>query len=804
MTEESYVLVFCGTPLSFYEELEILLVNHLDVSFIYHSEKLASLGSVDLVSSDNQKEGSSDHTHFIYLGPEKAVALEKARLNYTGDNRDLDSQFKKITFIPFSDQWLETIDGKKVNWNTVELESDDLMPIEELLNTFGHDARNRLENIEGAFMPLLDYAHHNTRVSKESKSLATLLENDNELHLRTLDNLTFAVLPASDQPYFLHALLVLRHRRKNEDYHYQDYAPTPVIAFFYQGESFPTVNNIENINDLSLDSFGFYGDKEDFDKVSPIFNAAGDAFIDNGKDDGYLSRVVYDCSDKVLDHSFNQTISDACLALMGENRILEHYSCTFFLPLYMGQYPYNNQLVKGIDSVKYDATSEQGKALQHFYPSVRDYIFDTGKNASHDAVQPIREWTLRDITDIDQFIYQWCVTQPDVDKVIEADITDVRLYQYFNQVCLLAISVQSTGVMDDHLELDDACWWYNLVFSSQQRWQFLKSQQMSDWLSFTRSARVLFPRFSQGQDKHAASSENYLVKSCMIHEKTRTKTKTHEGNGQSFEKNNFSNLLSYFLHCFFTVDDVNRYFANSDQQVLEELLFVNATYGYYGAELDQENGDRLLGQALSMEPEGNCLNTSTCHQIRTKNMLSGYSKDSNVYLGCGSSFNNITAKEMIPSVYGRTLLMSLFYQASLCFYDRKIVSLTENIKVESTSSDYKKTQELMSGLQKTLTYFSNIFWIDDVTPEAQGKEVFKLQQQVLGLTHKCDLIKGKMSRVDELLRGEYQLLMYKKSSKANFFLVLLMAIIAIIIGVDLLGSGFFSEWGAKFWKLIGR
>ena len=239
-------------------------------------------------------------------------------------------------------------------------------PIEELLNIFGHDTRSELENIEGAFMPLLNYTHNNTSVSKESKNLAALLENDEELYLRALDELTFVTLPASDQPHFLHALLVLRRRRKNEGYHYQDYAPTPVFAFFYQGDSFPIIDSPEEIDGLSLNSFGFYGDKEAFDKVSPIFNTMSNTFISDGKGDGYSSRVVYDCSETLLDHSFNQMISDACLALMGKNRILEHYSCTFFLPLYMGQYPYNNQLVKEVDSVKYDTTSEQGKALQHF------------------------------------------------------------------------------------------------------------------------------------------------------------------------------------------------------------------------------------------------------------------------------------------------------------------------------------------------------------------------------------------------------------------------------------------------------
>jgi hypothetical protein len=202
--------------------------------------------------------------------------------------------------------------------------------------------------------------------------------------------------------------------------------------------------------------------------------------------------------------------------------------------------------------------------------------------------------------------------------------------------------------------------------------------------------------------------------------------------------------------------------------------------------MDKENADSLLRQVLGAEDNVPLIQDAT--------MSSGYSRDTNVYLGCGRLFNEVTAKAMIPSVYGRTWVMSLFYQASLRFYHRQIIRVTENVKIEAKGSDYKKTQGLMSELRTRFAYFTNIFWIDDVTSLPQGKEVFKLQQQVLGLEKEHDLVKRKMESMDDILQSQHRLLMYKKSSKFNFLMILMTLVITGFIAVEVLGIEFFTQW----------
>jgi hypothetical protein len=51
-----------------------------------------------------------------------------------------------------------------------------------------------------------------------------------------------------------------------------------------------------------------------------------------------------------------------------------------------------------------------------------------------------------------------------------------------------------------------------------------------------------------------------------------------------------------------------------------------------------------------------------------------------------------------------------------------------------------------------------------------------------------------MESMDDILQSQHRLLMYKKSSKFNFLMILMTLVITGFIAVEVLGIEFFTQW----------
>lgn len=812
-SKEKTALIFCGIICQRLKKFTRKQFASID---IYDIPAISSLLTFDIYALNEEWQSAEDlPKQIILFGLAETVALQTHFFKPFDWVIKLKKSGSKIDFIPCTDKWNETLkkisgeeDNNPILWSTVDLQDCEPSPAEKLLLAL--DCQGRMAH-EKSF---LNYVYLNQPLRPVHFKLADKLELN--LHFRTLDELAFVILPDSDKSNFLPALLLLRHWRQSENYADQDYASTPVFAFFYSGESFPVLEHGGDFEQLALTEFQFYADINAFHQVLSCFWLLHERISNKNDRDSHFSLRF---SLKRKSDKFHQAISQACFSLMGRNRLVSRYHCTFYLPLYTGNEVFRSQS-DAVEQVKYPPdTSKQknprtiaeAQAYWYFHPPIRDYLFDTDADTQ---LESIHEWRLNNLVEQHKSVYQWCLKHPETGKQIKADVTEVRLYQYFNHLCMLAISVKPAGEISEssvfHEESDR--WWHCLAFSGLDEWLLIKTRQVNDWLAFTRLARILYPSYAQQQDE-AKIAQNYLWANGHVLEDTLTDIECLDLSIKPLGNENFSRLVTYFLSQFFEPKKLNDWLASDFHQVFDDRMFVNVAYGLNSPQLDSKSADRLFKLALFVDAQSGTYPAfdgyaydpeflqqtaeSLCYnRWQAIGTLSGYCNYSNAYLGSGVFFSDVIVKDHVPLIYGRMLMITLFYQASLRFYNRQVMHITEDMQ-ECTCyiyyMCYRKIQNKVSNLRKNFIRFTNVYWFHDVTSQIQGQEVFKLQQQALELKREYDFIKDEMERMDEFLQGKYNQMMGAVS--------LLLAILAIFISLmqfewiaSNVGSGFEHLW----------
>lgn len=132
-------------------------------------------------------------------------------------------------------------------------------------------------------------------------------------------------------------------------------------------------------------------------------------------------------------------------------------------------------------------------------------------------------------------------------------------------------------------------------------------------------------------------------------------------------------------------------------------------------------------------------------------------------------FCNVIASKHVPDLYGRMLLMTLLYQASLRYYRDQLMILTSK-KADKISS------ENVQKLRKEFMLFTNAYWFREVTSQIQGREVFTMQQQALELHRDYEFIKEEMERLDAYMQVQLNNELNESSLKLNTVVYVFTAI----------------------------
>lgn len=464
-------------------------------------------------------------------------------------------------------------------------------------------------------------------------------------------------------------------------------------------------------------------------------------------------------------------------------RPLRHYTYTFFLPLDLPKewrLPVQREAHRhaakppGETNPAGSEAAHEAQAWWYFTPVLRDLLFDTVDTGNPPPVnvEPLREWQLNS-----EELKDW---QLELSNARERDeplrfqiarITRLRLFRYFNNQFLLAWTVEPAVL--EELRNDDAAaplfcegpgWWRALALTPEPSWKKVQSLQLNAWLRFTRLARLLYPAYPE------QLAEDKIASLCLTRpppledvpfpvERVDTARAIPRNAGQAL-----SLVVQELLAAFFgsSMRHPTHQKLENYRDLYDDRMFVNVSYGPAGQPPDIETNQRLFATALFVDCRQDTyskfddypydpawlkprLEEKALSLWRGRGQLYGFTDLSNVYLGYRDFYCNTIAPVHVHFIYERMLIQALFYQASLRHYARRITEATGQLTGDRSS----KHQGAAQALREEFIRFTNQYWFHDITPQLQGREIFRRQQAALELERDYSFIKDEMERTYE-------------------------------------------------------
>lgn len=481
-----------------------------------------------------------------------------------------------------------------------------------------------------------------------------------------------------------------------------------------------------------------------------------------------------------------------------DGRPLRLYKATFFFPFeFTGDYKPNvkeaqkkfdhlyqlsreNDLTEFKDRVKEIAENEaiigDQSTFDYLIPTIREKLYSK-KDHRCQSQQTLKEWR---ISSGNYYVVEKVVeeaVEKSVDNKLYANISDLRLYQFFNGIYLLGITLEPKYSIKPNPEeayqptflSDGSDWWQDLIFSELSTYNILKQLQTSRWLSFTNQFRKLRKHFTVKRkyepekmtttydvEEEEKTSSDYKLRYLA------NTTESHHTNNESTNNKNISHTIDSLIGLFFD----NTYPQAKIFDWHDYRMFANVAYGMPGQPIDSEffrqEQHCLLSKAVYIDDYGfsklngypndpdfirELLDSHLYKRWQGLGNTYGYTEYSNVYTGfggfyCGDVFRHIF------SIYERMLILSLFYKASMQHYERKVSSATRTLLGPDNSADeFRK-------MRGEFVKFSNLYWFETITEQVQGKEIFELQTNGLKIKQSYEYVKEQISWADDYLAAE--------------------------------------------------
>ncbi len=514
--------------------------------------------------------------------------------------------------------------------------------------------------------------------------------------------------------------------------------------------------------------------------------------------------------------------------------LLDHYHCTFFLPIFFNKNHDDHgkqtfRLKPVIPSYRYstEATGADAQAFYFFTPTLRKILFEqvdkTGQPLQT-TLKPIREWRLEG-----ERLKGWelHLDQPLDDTKPASALTQqvttlqsLRLYRYFNGLYLLSFRVQPKAltpalqkVLADHNKaqyLDD--------LPEPLRKQ-AEPMQLEAWLRFTRLARVLYPSFME-------QGEEFKIAPLTLHRPGMEAIRANnaEINLRIVEQmgENLSPIVQELFLQFFSPKDSERIrnYLRRHIQLYDDRMFVSVAYGLAGEKHNEATLQRI--NALVGTTDRVADTFADCEDYpyspaALADYLSGkqftlwqdlggtysFTDMVNAYVYRGYVFREIIAPKNIPRIYDRMMIQALFYQASLRYYDQEITRKTQTLIDEQ--ADPRSVAAIREQREEFIR-FTNQYWFREITNQMQGKEIFRLQQQGLGVEEQYQQLQDEIERTNEYLQVLHEERLANEanqsSKRANK-----LADAAIVVGLIALLpviNDFFKTEEKSLWSLLAQ
>jgi len=416
---------------------------------------------------------------------------------------------------------------------------------------------------------------------------------------------------------------------------------------------------------------------------------------------------------------------------------LAHYHCSFFLPLYgleaSGFKPKPDQRHHyGNHPFETCTETADAEAWHYFSPALRNILFDRQRASRPIGPAPVQEWRLPDEDTV------WWILKlddPDDARSLSLPIDSVMLYRYFNGIYILNWRIRA----NTPLEMEQA-------------------------LHFTRMVRILFPSFSEQSDEGKIQPQYLIDTSNPENDKYLAQAFTTGSNIAWPETigEQISPIVKYLLSCFATDAKQLADYWRTTTQFYDDRLFVSAAYGLAQKDIPTDALRKLYSLAFHVDRHQDGFNNIGGHAYSPAELYPrldeqtlwlwkeigsyfGYSDAANIYLGSGDFFLNTLAPKHVPHIYDRMLLQALFYQATLRQFDQQLTNDTPPLLATTDLETIKRHRD-------HFVRFTNVYWFHNMTEQMQGKEIFRLQQQALGLQTHYAIIKDELERTDEFLR----------------------------------------------------
>jgi hypothetical protein len=509
----------------------------------------------------------------------------------------------------------------------------------------------------------------------------------------------------------------------------------------------------------------------------------------------------------------NKALSKLLARLLVRGRPLQHYGCTLLFPFDPGAADQARFVAALPDArsrsdsnapqpVHYgrDQTArdpESAQAQLYFLPHVQEFLYHAegdGQRAAS-ALEPIREWRLPPAL-VRRQSHPWRLQlelRPgDHAAQIVADVMSVRLLRYYNGIYLLALRVELPPAEAEleSLRMDHDDWWHPLAFSGVDTFASVQERSLDRWLSFTHLARVLYPTFVEqhregklptlrllaGPESLACFEPAKAIRQAQAEDQANSgELPLPDRPGAALSPIVLELLARFFPAPLLGKLDLKSFLAER-VDLQDGRLFVNVAYALAGPRLPESSGDgsgnahdnAMIGdeqqlfalalyvdrfEDLSSANGGYLYDRDWLEQHLKPRSLglwdalgtrAGYTDAANVYLGFGGYFGNIVAPRHVPYEYERMLVLALFYLATLRRFNRAIGKATEGLARPGHRRHFSLPREEFIA-------FTNRYWFREISWQMQGKLIFELQQQALGLKQEYDEIKEEIERADEYL-----------------------------------------------------
>ena len=465
----------------------------------------------------------------------------------------------------------------------------------------------------------------------------------------------------------------------------------------------------------------------------------------------------------------NKLIDRVLSFLLIQGRPLRYFSTTFLFP-----FSFTSEKLPEFAAIECSPDSYTTEEIIYFLPHIQKLFFSNGEKQN----SRIKRWSL--VLDEKSNYLDMFKTK---EEKITLPIKEINLYQFFNGIHILEISVSKNT--KDELWKNQPLW--RLAFSSE----ILGMPSVDDILIFNNLARILYPSYSEQE------TEEKVPQSVIWHKPGNNKviafkpkfrkSITKEGSFSSVVKEMiaaFANTNSAEIDFGFVYDD--RMFVHTclafagdkpSNKIAEEryhALFTTATYvdqikGEHESQNDYCYDESFVKKVIEpltysrwYGPYGN---------------LYGFSRFSAVFLGFGKDFHGFVTKH-ISSMYLRQSIMALFYRSSLLYYNHLMVNIQYPLS-HKNEEEVNKCLKIVRDIHWKLTLFSNTYWYKELTAQDQGIELFNLQTKAMDLNTEYDQVKQKIDRAYSILETNIQSTLDKISLWAGI-IGLSFAIITIL------------------------